>query len=191
MSLARVAGIVVAGAVAFSCAAGDGARGTVAPEQPRPGESALASALVGRRAPGFTVPIFGSSQPAAADLAELTGHVVLVDFWATWCAPCIAVVPRLNELQQRYGPDGLRVIGLSSDAPDEVARFASGHGVSYTLASDAGDKVAATYQVSGLPMLVLIDRAGIVRYVDVGGRDWSAAGGGQSGLEAAVAAVMR
>ncbi|HTR51859.1 MAG TPA: TlpA disulfide reductase family protein [Kofleriaceae bacterium] len=129
--------------------------------EPSPDGLALARALVGKPAPRF------------AELADRAGHVVIVDFWATWCRPCVAAVAELDDLQQRYERRGLRVIGVSSEAPAEVTRFTSDHPIAYALVRDDGDQVAAAYRVGALPMLVVIDRAGIVRHVDVGSGDFT------------------
>ena len=128
--------------------------------------------LLGTPAPRFTLPSFDG--PSRIDLAALAGQVVVVEFWASWCAPCATTASRLEEWQSQYGNRGLRVIGLSSEAIGDIARFASDHRVSYAMACDAADTIAAAYHVTSLPTLVIVDRAGVVRYVDVGARDLDA-----------------
>jgi peroxiredoxin len=138
----------------------------------RPDRRALAQTLVGKPAPDFALPVISGSYPAK--LADLAGHVVIVDFWATWCGPCSLALPHLNEWQKKYEARGLRVVGLSSEEPNEIARYATDNKVGYTLARDKDDIVAAAYLLAGLPMLVVIDKTGVVRHVELGAGDFSA-----------------
>lgn len=123
--------------------------------------------LLGTKAPVFDVPVVVG--PGPARLAGLAGKVVLVDFWAVWCAPCATQVAHLNELAHQH-PD-LHVIGISTDAPDDIRSFANAHHVDYTLASDADGQVSAAYFASAFPTLVVIDKAGVVREVELGAGD--------------------
>jgi thiol-disulfide isomerase/thioredoxin len=127
----------------------------------RPDLEALAtSQLVGKPAPAFALPAVDG--PAVA-LAALRGQVVVLDFWATWCGPCEIAHPLLLALHARH-PD-VAIIGIS-DEDEQVIRD---HGASpYPLVRDADATVARDYIVSGIPHVVLIDRAGIVRFVGGG-----------------------
>lgn len=100
------------------------------------------------------------------DLASLRGRVVLVDFWASWCGPCRAMMPVLNRLSQRFAAQGLTVIGVTDEPVEVVRREGLRMGIRYTLAS--GPTTPARYNVQSLPTLVAIDRAGRVREVTVG-----------------------
>lgn len=134
----------------------------------RPGELELVrDRLVGKRAPDFS--LAGIAGPTPTRLAGLAGQVVLVDFWATWCGACRESLPRLLEWQRAYGPRGLRLVGVSSEKPEVLRKFASGRELPFTVAVDPDDKVGATYHVPAIPMLVVIDRAGVVRFVHIGG----------------------
>ncbi len=125
---------------------------------------AARASLLDKPAPAFDLPVVVGGGPAR--LASLSGSVVILEFWSSSCAPCATQVPHLNELTRRY--PALHVIGVSSDEPDEIRQFAKDNQVGYTLASDPDDKVLAAYWDSAFPMLVVIDKAGIVREVQVG-----------------------
>lgn len=95
-------------------------------------------------------------------LSELRGRPVVLDFWATWCRPCRTSMPHLEDLQKRYGSQGLVVIGLSVDegSPAEVRRFAQSLGVTFKLAM-ANDHVLDDYgPIRYLPTTFFIDRNG-------------------------------
>lgn len=99
-------------------------------------------------------------------LSEHLGEVVMLNFWATWCGPCRTEMPRLDKLRATYRTAGLVLYGVNVD--DDAARaseFARTIGVSYPILFDTRKSVAPRYRLDTLPMTVLIDRAGVVRYV--------------------------
>jgi cytochrome c biogenesis protein CcmG, thiol:disulfide interchange protein DsbE len=122
----------------------------------------------GKPAPLFRGPTLAG--PTFA-LADLRGRVVLLDFWATWCAPCLAQLPSLRHLDETMGPRGLAVVGINIEgaaarrAVDDVVREA---GLRYPTVLDEGE-VQRLYGAVALPHLVLIDRSGNVRRVFRGG----------------------
>jgi thiol-disulfide isomerase/thioredoxin len=124
--------------------------------------------LIGHPAPAFA--LAEAKGPFPATLRSLSGHVVLVEFWATWCGPCVASQPRLIAWQQKYGPRGLRIVGVSEEPLETIARHAEAHKVAYTVAHDPGT-VNEAYRIPAIPTLVVIDQKGIVRYADVGAGD--------------------
>jgi thiol-disulfide isomerase/thioredoxin len=103
-----------------------------------------------------------------SSLAAVRGRVVLLDFWATWCGPCRIVIPKLDALQARYGAQGLSVLGVSTEEPQDVALFAQRMAVRYAVASDKHAETTRSYGVVSLPTLVVIDKRGVVRDVAVG-----------------------
>ncbi|HSY24542.1 MAG TPA: redoxin domain-containing protein [Polyangiaceae bacterium] len=123
--------------------------------------------LVGAFAPEWKH-VQGVSGTVPSSLAALRGHVVVLDFWATWCGPCRIVMPKLSALQQRYGAQGLRVVGLSTEDADDVAAFAQHMSVAYPIAVDTQSETTRDYGVSSLPTLVVVDKRGVVRDVSIG-----------------------
>ena len=125
---------------------------------------------VGRLRLGTAAPRVDASRLSGTDdpsLDALRGRVIILDFWATWCGPCRAVMPELDALSRRHHAAGLSVIGIASEAEAVLRAHIPSSPVSYTIARDTG----ATHSRSGvraLPMLVVIDKAGRVRDVQVG-----------------------
>jgi thiol-disulfide isomerase/thioredoxin len=123
--------------------------------------------LVGSFAPALK-DVEGVSGSFPASLASLRGHVVLLDFWATWCGPCRVIIPKLDELQARYGAQGLNVLGVSTEGSQEVALFAQRMPMHYGIAVDKHAATTRAYGVFSLPTLVVIDKRGVVRDVSIG-----------------------
>jgi len=99
-------------------------------------------------------------------LSEHLGEVVVLNFWATWCGPCRQQMPRLDQLHTTYRSAGLVLLGLNvDDDTEEAAEFVRTLGVGYPVLLDPRKSVAPLYDVDALPMTVLVDRAGVVRYV--------------------------
>ncbi len=97
-------------------------------------------------------------------LEKHAGQIVLVDFWATWCAPCIKTMPELQKLHDRYASQGVVILGLSVDEdPKKVTKFLKGKKLTYPIALDAGETPAfQTWGVQAVPAAFLVDRSGKV-----------------------------
>lgn len=124
---------------------------------------------VGKPAPAFDMPTAGAGN---VKLADLKGRIVYVDFWASWCAPCKQSFPWMNEMQAKYGPKGLTIVGVNVDKKREDAdKFLATTPAKFTVAYDTAGQVAQAYQPKGMPTSFLIDANGVVRAVHVGFRD--------------------
>jgi cytochrome c biogenesis protein CcmG, thiol:disulfide interchange protein DsbE len=125
--------------------------------------------LLNRPAPQFAL---ADLQGARVDLAQYRGKVVLLNFWATWCAPCRVEMPRFVQWQQQYGSQGFRIIGVSvDDSAAPVRPFVAKMRLDYPVVM-ANAKLGGLYGgVYGVPVTFLIDRHGVVRARFDGGSD--------------------
>ncbi len=106
----------------------------------------------------------------AISLDSLRGKVVILDFWATWCGPCRMTIPLLNEMHEKYNAQGLVIVGISDETVKQVAPFAKGMNMKYTVVADSDNKSIwqVNYQVSSLPTMAVIDRKGKLRMYEKG-----------------------
>jgi peroxiredoxin len=107
-------------------------------------------------------------------LRDFQGRVVLLNFWATWCAPCREEMPALDTLARELGPRGLVVVGVNFKEPrPKVEAFVQEHGLRFPMLLDAEGRVGERYQVFALPVTFVVDRRGMLVGTVLGIRDWT------------------
>ena len=122
--------------------------------------------LKGQPAPDF---VLRTLDNANLRLSEHLGEVVVLNFWATWCGPFRQEMPLLDELYNKYRRAGLVLLSINlDDAADRAAEMASALKVTYPVLLDTRKEVSRAYAVGTMPVTVLIDREGVVRYVSEG-----------------------
>ncbi len=138
---------------------------------------------IGAQAPDFSLAPSDGGAPVGP--ATFAGKVVIVDFWATWCAPCRQSFPVYQHLVDKF--DGkLAVIGVSvDDSADGIAKFKSETGVKFPLVWDQGQSVAGSYKPGTMPTSFVIDRSGIVHSIHEGFRK-----GDEAGLEQEIRSLL-
>ena len=103
--------------------------------------------------------------------AALTGKVVLLNIWATWCAPCRAEIPYLQSLYEQHRAEGLEIVGVSVDARGQdvaIRDFAQEFHMTYPIWRDPDERVQSLYLALGVPSSYLIDRTGVLRWRRLG-----------------------
>jgi thiol-disulfide isomerase/thioredoxin len=136
------------------------------PAQPK--EAVVAAGEIGSRLPDFSRKDLQGQEVSSDDLR---GTVVLIDFWATWCQPCMKEMPGYQKLMDRYGQRGFVVIGFKFDTmadTEDPRAFARRIGVRYPLAVATDDVKQRFGGVEGLPTSMLYDRRGILRQKIIG-----------------------
>lgn len=101
---------------------------------------------------------------------QFKGKVVVVDFWATWCGPCVSEIPGYIELQRKFGPQGLVIVGISVDqnGPAYVKKFAGAKGMNYTLVMGDETVAEAFGGIESIPTTFLINRQGRIIHQKIG-----------------------
>ena len=121
-----------------------------------PVASAAAPALMAAKLPDL------NAQPQA--LEQWRGKVLVVNFWATWCAPCREEIPELIKFQSEYGPKGVQIVGIAIDAADKVRPYAANMKMNYPILIGDADGVGLVQRagnpLAGLPFTVILDRRG-------------------------------
>ncbi len=137
-----------------------------APEPALPEAGGESSPTLGKAAAAFKLPLLDGGE---FDLAASKGKVVVLDFWATWCGPCIKSIPALIEAMSAFPSDRVTLLGVNqSEPPEQVKRFLETRGWRFAVALDAGQKVARQYGVEGIPHTVIIGPDGNVAWVKTG-----------------------
>jgi len=125
---------------------------------------------IGTAAPEFIV----QDSDRKVDLRDFQGKILVLNFWATWCAPCVEEMPSLVQLQQRLKDKGVTVVGVSIDVDgDAYHRFLTNYKIDFLTVRDPSHKSSDLYGTFKYPETYIIDRKGIVRRKFIGAVDWS------------------
>ncbi len=167
------ASLVLSFFLAATVACGGSSREAKSPgEGGSAGSDSSSSAAVGQQAPDLSIQSLNGK--GRVSLRSLSGKLVVVDFWATWCGPCKQSFPKLEELAKR-SPGKIEVIGVSvDDQQDGVAQFAKDNGASFPIVWDQGHTVANRWQVASMPTTYILDGSGTVRFIHAGFHDGEA-----------------
>lgn len=149
------------------------------------------SALVGKPLPALTLPDLEGRTHA---LRDYRGRRLLLNFWASWCGPCLEEMPALNQAQEKFGDQGAIVLGIAMDEPDRVRAFLAEHPVSYPILLGRLDAPSTSLQLGDqreiLPFSVLVDVDGRIIATHAGAlsraqlEHWLSAGAGSSRIRA-------
>jgi len=145
----------------------------VAEEQPaKPSGDEAPPTPAYESAPSFTLQDMDGEK---VSLSDLKGKIVILDFWATWCPPCVMEIPHFVELYKQYKEQGFAMVGISLDRGgiDVVKSFAQKYGINYPILISDGQVAKAYGDITSIPTTFVIDSAGNIRRKYIGYRDKS------------------
>ncbi len=127
--------------------------------------------------PGSEAPNIKAVNLATGDSVELAdyfGDVVLLNVWATWCAPCEQEMPAMQRLHEQLGPKGVRVVAVSVDVTDseEVRQWVNERNLTFDVLHDRSGEIERLYQTTGWPESFVIDQEGVIVKKEIGPREW-------------------
>ncbi len=114
-------------------------------------------------APDFTL---DSLDGDAITLSDLEDQIIVLDFWAIWCRPCVDAMPELEQLHENYADQGVTVLAINIEEDrDDVVEFMTDYGYTFTVLLDTDGRVTDAYGVQGIPYTTIVDREGNRHYV--------------------------
>jgi peroxiredoxin len=120
----------------------------------------------GALAPDFTLL---NTEGESVQLSQFKGQPVLINFWATWCAPCLIEMPVFQDRFEKYNQDGLRIFAVDFDEPKEdVVFFREELGLTFDLLLDPGGEIQSLYRILGYPTSYFVDPEGVIRAQHIG-----------------------
>ncbi len=119
---------------------------------------ALFGCAAGPAAPDVDLYPLGSSK--AVKLSSFKGKPVVLDFWATWCGPCRETMPELQKIHEEFGPKGLQVVAISSDAAPTIEKFLKENPYTYPMYVDLDGGANLKFNITGLPTSIVLDKSG-------------------------------
>ena len=133
----------------------------------------------GSDAPNFRAKVLGEN--AYKSLADYRGRVVVVNFWATYCDPCIREIPSFRAFEKEFGPKGVALVAISGDFPsvtdDSIATAARNWKMNFeVLRDEPGGTIQRAFQTTGFPETFIIDKHGVIRRRVWGDDDWTSRG---------------
>jgi peroxiredoxin len=122
--------------------------------------------LMGAIAPDFALINFKGD---SVSLSQFRGRPVVINFWATWCMPCRKEMPAFQRAFEAYQEDGLIILAVNFEEESNLVRpFVEEFGLTYEILYDTNAKVSQTYQVTGLPRTIFVDRQGVIQHIRIG-----------------------
>lgn len=127
------------------------------------------AAGVGQQAPEFTAPSLDGGK--SVSLGAYRGKVVYLDFWASWCPPCLTSLPMLEELRSQFPSAQFQILAVNVDQdPEKARKFLERARIGYPSATDPKGRIPESFGIETMPTSFLIDRRGVIRYVHHGFR---------------------
>jgi thiol-disulfide isomerase/thioredoxin len=122
---------------------------------------------VGHVVPDFELADFNTGKPV--NIADFRGKVVYMDFWASWCKPCVQSFPALKQIHHKYQSQGFEIVAINVDfKKDKALAFLRENPISYTSLNDKDMAISKMFNVNVMPTGYFIDRKGMIRYVHKG-----------------------